>query len=72
MAIETSSSPGSALLRLRMKAVVVSLVRLIVKERAGEIRKLFAGSVTSLALQLRRPGGQGCIRPPNERVFVRL
>jgi hypothetical protein len=57
VAIQTSSRLGSILLRLRMKAVVVSAVRLVVKERTCQIRKLLSWSVTALALELWRTGG---------------
>lgn len=53
MTIETARRLTTRLQRLRMKTFVVIGVRRGVKERTGQIGKLFAGCVTPLALQIR-------------------
>lgn len=62
---------AAVLFRLRVKAVVVTFVWLNMKERAGQVRKLFARSVTSLALKIRRRGRRRCgVWSTDDRAFV--
>jgi len=59
MAIAAGSGLRAILLRLCMEAVVVAIVRLVVKERTSEIRQLLARAMTALTLKVRGRRGRG-------------
>src|ERR1041385_7110071 len=72
MAIKTRRGFDAVLFRLRVEAVVVAVMRVSMKERTRHVGKLFAETVTTLALKCRRTGRQTRVRSADDRTVVRL
>lgn len=72
MTVAASRGFGAILFRLRVETVVVAFVRLVVKERTREIRKLFAWAMTALALKIWRRRKRGSrVWPTDDCALVR-